>query len=192
MNSQRSSDTCKRCDAKVKNSDEGLECEICAGWFHIACERVTKGMYKALKDHEDLIWLCGGCREEIKKIKDIRKEVEGLVDEKIKKMEERLIGIKEEILEESMRKVKAEWVVEVTRLRTDLVEEVNSIKHKLDEIGMSISNRPVTTEEEIVTAEEVKSTVLQEMEGLKKKRSVLVIWFYIISQKVRVKKQMKE
>ena len=188
MSTQKSSDNCAGCDARVKRNDEGLKCDGCDRWFHIACERVGKVMYKALKDHEDLIWFCGGCREESKKIKDIRKEVEGLVDEKMKKMEERLIGMKEEISEEILGKVKAEWMVEITRLRTDLVDEVNSIKHKLDQIGMSINNRPETTEEEIVTAEEVKSTVLQEMEEAeeRKRRACNVVLYNIPESKSEV------
>ena len=179
--SQKNTDICISCDAKVKRNDEGLKCDSCERWFHIACEGVGKAAYKALKDHEELLWLCGGCKKENITYRNMRKEVEDLVDEKIKKMEEKMyIDIKEKISGEILAEMKAEWMVEVTRLKTDLMQEVTSIKHKLDQIGIDISTRPAAREEK-VTVEEVKSTVLQEMEEAedRKRRACNVVIYNI-------------
>ncbi len=54
---------CGRCRKMVVRGDEALMCEICSRWFHIKCEKVTKGQYKnqASKSKSNFHWYCDGC-----------------------------------------------------------------------------------------------------------------------------------
>ncbi len=54
---------CGRCRKLVVRGDEALQCEICEQWFHIKCERVTKGQYKqqTAKSKSNFHWYCDTC-----------------------------------------------------------------------------------------------------------------------------------
>ena len=54
---------CGRCRKLVVRGDEAIMCEICSQWYHIKCERVTKGQYKqqATKTKSNFHWFCDTC-----------------------------------------------------------------------------------------------------------------------------------
>lgn len=67
---EQSSDVCFVCSKTVSDSDDGLQCEICDGWFHIKCVGVAKKTYDLLKDPTvtGVNWYCTPCNKGSKKI----------------------------------------------------------------------------------------------------------------------------
>ena len=57
--------SCGVCTHKVKNEDNGLQCDGCRMWYHIRCDKVEKKLYKVHMEHEDLIWLCRKCKPQL-------------------------------------------------------------------------------------------------------------------------------
>ena len=51
------------CGEPVRHSDDGVQCEKCEHWFHIACQEVPKAAYEALKKYKMLSWFCVECRD---------------------------------------------------------------------------------------------------------------------------------
>ena len=128
----KSKDTCEICNSKVKNGDEGLECDECDRWYHAACEGVNKPLYEILKQHEKLLWLCGKCED----IRKNRKSLKNEVEEKLKEIEEKMKNLKMEILEEVKEKNR-EWYEEVglDNLKAEVVQEVSKVSNQVERIS---------------------------------------------------------
>ena len=176
MSSTKGSDMCKGCKIKVKRNDEGLKCDECDGWYHVSCENINKELYKVLKEYEELLWLCSSCESTRKNKKSLKMELEE-TNKKLKDMEEKMETFRTEVINEVAVKLRSEWIVEVGRLRTDVVEEVNKVREKVNEIsqGMNMndngnSQRPTGAEQVVLTVAEVQSKVLEELEEAEEKK----------------------
>lgn len=68
--SEQVSDVCFVCNKAVSDTDDGLHCEICEGWFHIKCISVAKKTYDLLKDPAvtNINWYCTPCNKASKKM----------------------------------------------------------------------------------------------------------------------------
>lgn len=58
-------ETCKHCK-KVSNSQDGLECDNCASWFHRQCENI-EDLWKELQAKKGMLYLCKVCAPKIKR-----------------------------------------------------------------------------------------------------------------------------
>ena len=67
---EQSSDVCFVCSKTVSDSDDGLQFEICDGWFHIKCVGVTNNTYDLLNDSAvtGVDWYCTPGNKGSKKI----------------------------------------------------------------------------------------------------------------------------
>ena len=65
VKSHASVDNCSRCSKPVKDSDAGLQCEICELWFHNACENITDEEFKFLEAHSSVHWYCEACNKSV-------------------------------------------------------------------------------------------------------------------------------
>ena len=54
----------KCCNEVVKDGQQAVQCDKCLGWYHTACQRVTKPALTALKKIEEIgvCWLCSRCK----------------------------------------------------------------------------------------------------------------------------------
>ena len=62
---------CGDCGQAVKDTDKGIECEICLRWFHIKCEGVKDEIYRCMKKdqgHQGVHWYCKICEVGVAKI----------------------------------------------------------------------------------------------------------------------------
>jgi len=124
------SDNCGTCRKKVKDTDNGIQCEWCQKWFHCGCEKVSNKLYRTMGEEDAAFWCCRGCRRNVRGMKEenkvLRQENKTLRLEneklrlRISAIEERVDAVKEEIINE----VK----VEVTRGIQD--EIVNRLKQE--------------------------------------------------------------
>ncbi|XP_068235814.1 uncharacterized protein PF3D7_1120000-like [Palaemon carinicauda] len=155
MSSQQSKDVCSDCRNKVKKNEEGLKCDECDMWYHAMCQKISKGTYRALREHEELMWQCNNCKHELKCSKNKMKDLEErnkMLNEKLREIEEKWSKMRAEIVEEVLRKVKNEIMDEV-------VSTVNN-KVSQNDFGNVGQNQ----------VEVVKSKVLQELEEEEEKR----------------------
>ena len=53
---------CKSCDQKVTSKEKAIQCEICEGWWHCKCEKISDEGY-VLLNCENIHWFCGACRQ---------------------------------------------------------------------------------------------------------------------------------
>ena len=58
----------KTCNEPVINGQLGVRCDMCLGWFHAACQRVTKPALNALDKFEEMgvCWLCNRCKPNVR------------------------------------------------------------------------------------------------------------------------------
>ena len=59
----------KKCGTIIKDSDNAIECDICAVWHHIKCQKLTIKAYTAISDHR-LFWVCDCCKLKYLQIQD--------------------------------------------------------------------------------------------------------------------------
>ena len=79
------------CGDTVKNSDDGVQCDKCDGWYHINCQDVPKPAYEALRKYKVLSWFCSECRKVVRKDDSkLLVAIEGKIDEMGKVMNEKL------------------------------------------------------------------------------------------------------
>ena len=79
------------CTAKVKNTDQGIECEKCETWFHLACTNFSEAAYAVLVKEElfdDIIWCCDVCRPKVRKAIEIMDLLEDKINNVDKKIED--------------------------------------------------------------------------------------------------------
>ena len=48
---------CKECNRVVKDSEKGVQCDLCAEWFHAKCSQISSDMYKIISENEAIDWL---------------------------------------------------------------------------------------------------------------------------------------
>jgi hypothetical protein len=58
---QEKAEICQNCQSKVKDDDDGIQCDICMVWFHSECEDVSQEMYKEMAANKQLHWYCKAC-----------------------------------------------------------------------------------------------------------------------------------
>ena len=42
-------ENCVKCKTKVRNTDNGLQCDNCLGWYHAGCDQVDQDDFKVFK-----------------------------------------------------------------------------------------------------------------------------------------------
>ena len=65
---KRGEDVCQVCKRVVSADQNGLCCDLCDGWFHAGCEKVTVEKYRMIQKVEDIAWFCKGCARENSKV----------------------------------------------------------------------------------------------------------------------------
>jgi len=62
-------DKCGQCTKLITDRDNGLQCDLCDGWFHAGCQDVTDDDYKALNKLEVAVhWYCKTCNIRVQKV----------------------------------------------------------------------------------------------------------------------------
>ena len=97
---------CGDCGQLVKDTDKGVECEICLRWFHIKCEEVKDEVYRCIrKDQPGIYWYCKVCELGVVKILNSMQ----VLQMKIEKMEERTGKMENDMAE--MKKQIQKWQI---------------------------------------------------------------------------------
>lgn len=135
---------CAKCGKVVKESQTGIECDVCGAWSHSGCVGLGKKDYEYFKQAGNVaLWVCDACKLVVKgageKIRNLELENEKLKDENKKlydKMDEILTrmrtlkeDIKREVKEEIMEEIRGEVKEEEERKK----RECNVIIHGLME-----------------------------------------------------------
>ena len=113
-------DTCCDCSKIVTDRDKGIECEICEGWYHIKCQKVSDDTYSNLSENSSIHWFCSWCNKGASKILKTLKEMKDLqlsLEKDVKKMTTDFSNMKENVakIEEEVKTVKTlEEQVKVT------------------------------------------------------------------------------
>ena len=56
----------KRCGRAVTDEAEGVQCNVCSGWYHALCQTLTPVAVEALKKFKGLAWICHECDDHLK------------------------------------------------------------------------------------------------------------------------------
>ena len=61
---------CHDCNLEVKNNDKAIECDICKGWYHKECQKVSDALYQVLisEEQQQISWYCTSCQRGAKAI----------------------------------------------------------------------------------------------------------------------------
>lgn len=131
---------CGRCAKLV--TKEGVECEICEGWYHCKCANVSSTTYKAIEEDKAIHWYCSGCSKGVVSIWKKLKERQEALEEEVKRVGEEVKVVKEEVgkvasmkTEMDKDKVKiSKLEARVNKLAADQVtkEELNGHKADVD------------------------------------------------------------
>lgn len=96
--------TCITCGLKVKEKELGLQCEVCDGWSHAQCEKISEEVMQVLQ-RDNFHWYCNKCNSGVGKMLKV-----------VIKMQERL-----DIVEDYVRKVDDK----IAKMRESIFTEVN-------------------------------------------------------------------
>lgn len=104
MAAPESEDECRTCKKAVRESDNGLYCDSCEGWYHAGCEKVNKELYQVLSKYKEHPWFCRKCRPDVKN-----------TISKAKQMEKQNAELKKEVedLRKALQDIKAEIKAEI-------------------------------------------------------------------------------
>ena len=83
-------DQCPICDNQVRENEAGVQCDICQGWFHAKCEKVSDALYAVLNsdENEHLNWYCSFCKRGAKSVMTLLQQLSSRQDGFEKKLEE--------------------------------------------------------------------------------------------------------
>lgn len=132
--------TCITCGSKVKEKELSLQCEVCDGWSHAQCEKISEEVMQVLQ-RDNFHWYCTKCNSGVgKMLKVVIKMQERLdvVEDYVRKVDEKMVKMKEGILSEmnkaletvnrNMKEIVKEH--EITQL---IAKEVKKIEDKVGE-----------------------------------------------------------
>ena len=97
-------DDCGKCDKRVQDHNQGLQCDWCDIWYHAKCQGVDAALYKKVMDVSGAmsaagtsnLWLCRACTITYKKHRTETAELKKNVQELEKKYQALLEAGKEE------------------------------------------------------------------------------------------------
>lgn len=152
------SEECAHCHEDVTDEQNGLQCEVCEGWYHAECQDMTQDTYKIM--NQDCIhWFCKRCDKRVSKlVKTVAK-----LEERQDRMEVELKGMKGEI----------------EGVKTDIqkvVEKTESIDTKLETIieaklCKSVEDLRKSNEDTVQVSRE---DVLEEIEISKRRMNIVI------------------
>ena len=155
-------DTCI-CDTKVKDGDNGIQCDYCDYWFHAGCAKLPQVDFKIFKA-KDYIWMCRQCKPVFKK--------------RARKLESDNEKLREEI--QFLKSECAEWRQTVQSMKEEIVEETVGKVVSMVHENIRMDMRDMITEE------------LREREEKEKRKKNLVIYKVRESDDESVEKQKEE
>jgi chromosome segregation ATPase len=165
--SREDGDKCGACKKLVADTDQGLQCEICEGWYHAKCEKVGGEAYAVLQGSEALHWYCAGCNKGVQKILRVLVEVQARQD----KLEKELTSVKQEL-----RMVKGE--IQQVKISTgERTTKDTEIEAKIEETAMSVEELKKSREENETTVKTglMREDVLEEIEIEKRRLNVVIM-----------------
>lgn len=143
---EKADDKCKSCDQKVTNKEKAIQCEICEGWWHCKCEKISDEGYTLL-NCENIHWFCGACNGGVGRVLPTLTKLEMRQG----KMEEEMKGLNESVLDLKAKYEKFGSGLEAIKSENmKLADEMNNLKIEID--------RQFTSAAEEMT--EVKSTMV--------------------------------
>ena len=104
---------CNECNHIVNDQHKGLQCDICKGWQHMKCTRMSEEAYKMHEKEENLSWVCSKCIEE--------KQNMGSLNNMVKELKEEMQEMRKQ-MKDNREKVRGERD-ELKRIIDDLKEE---------------------------------------------------------------------
>ncbi len=93
---------CVTCGVKVKDKDLSLQCEICEGWCHAQCEKISEEVLIVL-ERENFHWYCLKCNSGIGKLFNVVMKLQermDVVDDYVRKTDGKMVKLREEIMSE--------------------------------------------------------------------------------------------
>ena len=161
-------ETCPDCTHKVRDGEEGIQCEICMYWHHSKCQKMSHEEYKVISANKQIHWYCRGCNkgmvnivqtlasvqerqnkmeEEISKVKkdlgEVRQDlgdIETNIEKKIKESEKRLQRELTKMLKEAEIEsfIEAKMVESAEMLEAKHIEEMEKLKTQITESDKKI------------------------------------------------------
>jgi hypothetical protein len=122
---------CGHCEKAV--TKEGIQCDICDGWWHPLCAGIKSEICEFLGQNKQVHWYCIKCNSGV-----------GTLIKEIKKMQDRLLAV-----EENARKV----TNKMDSLRESICKEVDII---MQDVKKELNERPAELEIRQMIAEEMK------------------------------------
>lgn len=146
---EEGNDKCGDCKKIVTDGENGVECEICANWFHASCQGLSKEVYAALV-HSCVHWYCASCNvrvigiiKKVAKLEEGQAKIEeamlntrnelGEVQTELKTM-----GLALETLTDKVGKIGTQQPTSVNVCRNDIVEEVEIQRRRLNVVFSGI------------------------------------------------------
>ena len=193
---------CETCKQRVKDEQQGLQCDGCEKWFHRACENVSSGEYKYLSMMEELMWFCRRCKSNYKTVreenKNLREENRTLRQEnevlkrRLMQVEARVENVEREMktgLMKQWKEVEAEVIRYTTKMRREerqgIIDEIR--QHIMEEIKVELQEeRRLQQAEKQEIIKEVRGQILEEVMEREQQQSRLKnLVIYGVNESVR-------
>jgi len=119
---------CKSCDQKVTSKEKAIQCEICEGWWHCKCEKISDEGY-VLLNCENIHWFCGACNGGVGRVLPTLAKLEMRQE----KMEDEMKGLNEGVSDLKAKYEKSGSGVEAIKSENvKLAKEMNTLKTEID------------------------------------------------------------
>jgi hypothetical protein len=150
---------CNECNKVVGDKDNGVQCEICEGWFHCKCQDMPVETYNILSEDENIHWFCNSCNKGVSKI------LQTLTNMQVKqdKMEAQLETLKVEL--ESMKVDIGETKGLTEQVETKLTVAIEA--KLVEDIDERVDNRMS------VRAKNIKEDIAENIEIDKRKNNLI-------------------
>lgn len=151
-----------KCDKVIKNA-ECIRCDVCANWYHPACQGLEKGAFEAISDY-DIFWICGQCKEQLLKAKNVKDEI----SKDVQKMEARIIGKVEEVKNLMVKEIDKKVQDGLKKVEVKIGESSSVLKKVVQEKSVDRSKNVVIHNLPESSSTDSKERQKEDMEAVKK------------------------
>jgi len=189
MPPKKEDNACGKCSKSVK---EGIQCDICDGWWHPACAGLDSELCEHLGKNQQMHWYCARCNSSVGKlIKEVMRMNERLdmVEDCVRKVEDKMEKMREGFstqldkvtseVNKNRNEVRELIQEEMKKCEDKVIDKVNETKPKwselvTQEVDIRFNELHVDIDSVHKTVTETKEKIMDNEDKLKRIKNIIM------------------